>query len=49
MDAEELVELMQGYLLQYGEMGVFLKYCEEDCNLDKTEVEKEINKIVYGD
>lgn len=48
MDAEYLVELMQGYLMQYGTMGSFLDYCKDDLDLDTDEVEEAIDKIVYG-
>lgn len=48
MDAEQLVELMQGYLMQYGIMGSFLDYCEEEAMEDRDEVEQAIDDIVYG-
>ena len=48
MDAQELVELLQGYLLQYGEMDSFLQYCKDDCGLDKDDVSSAIDEIVYG-
>lgn len=48
MDAEYLVELMEGYLMQYGIINSFLDYCENDLGLDKDEVEETIDKIIYG-
>ena len=48
MDKEQLLELMHDYINQYGIMGSFLEYCEDDCGLDKEEVEEDIDRIMYG-
>jgi hypothetical protein len=48
MDAEELVELLQAYLLENNRLKDFLDYCEESGN-DKEEVSDLIDKIVYGE
>lgn len=47
MDTEQLFELMHDYLNQNGMMGDFLNYCQDDCDLDKNEVEKAIEKAMY--
>ena len=48
MDSEKLLELMYDYINQYGIMGEFLQYCEDDCDLDKDEVEQAIEGHFYG-
>lgn len=48
IDSEKLLELMNDYLNQYGEMSSFLQYCEDDCDLDKDEVEEAIEIHCYG-
>lgn len=48
MDVQQLLELMHDYLNQYGIMGSFLQYCEDDCDLDKEEVEGAIEDIMYN-
>ena len=49
MDPEKLFELMHDYLNQYGIMGSFLDYCQDDCDLDRDEVEEAIDKAMYGE
>lgn len=48
MNKQELLELMHDYINQYGIMNSFLQYCEDDCNLDKDEVEGAIDNIIYN-
>mgnify|MGYP000131347427 CR=1 FL=1 len=48
MDKDKLLELMCDYLNQYGIMGSFLQYCEDDCDLNKDEVEESIEDFMYG-
>lgn len=48
IDSEKLLELMHDYLTQYGEIGQFLQYCRDDCDLDKDEVEDAIEECFYG-
>ena len=45
----DLLELMHDYLNQYGEMNSFLQYCQDDCGLDKEDVEEAIDKHFYGE
>jgi|GEM_PF-6720041 len=47
-DPEKLLELMHDYINQYGIMGSFLQYCEDDCDLDKDEVEEAIEEYFYS-
>lgn len=48
MSPEQLLQLMYDYINQYGIMGSFLQYCEDDCDLDKDEVEQAIEDFIYG-
>ena len=44
----DLLELMHDYISQYGITGSFLDYCQDDCDLDKGEVEEAIEQHFYG-
>lgn len=48
MGKSELLELMHDYISQYGIMGSFLDYCQDDCNLEKEDVKEAIDELIYG-
>jgi hypothetical protein len=48
LNSEKLLELMHDYLNQYGELDSFLKYCENDCDLNGDEVYDAIQEHFYS-
>jgi hypothetical protein len=47
MNKDILLELMHDYISQYGLMGSFLDFCEEQEGYDKEDVEESIKKFIY--
>ena len=44
----DLLELMHDYINQYGIMGSFLDFCEEQEGHDREDVEEAIEQHFYG-
>jgi hypothetical protein len=47
MNKDILLELMHDYISQYGLMGSFLDFCEEQEEYDKEDVEESIDEFIY--